>query len=138
MPWDLEGLLEKNDDTFLLDVREGEEFSAMHIESSVHVSRGILETSCEYGFEETLPELVESRNKLVIVICRSGNRSLFAAKVMQELGYTKVMSLKTGLRGWNDAGLPFVDQNDQVVEEDTADNFFEIRVRPDQLKPKAT
>jgi rhodanese-related sulfurtransferase len=135
MPWDLEELLEEEQKPLLLDVREGDEYVAMHIENSLHVPRGILETSCEYGFEETVPELVEARQREVIVVCRSGNRSLFAAKVMQELGYLNVLSLKTGLKGWNDCELPLLDQTNKLVDMEAADDFFETKVRPDQLKP---
>ncbi|HEB85495.1 MAG TPA: rhodanese-like domain-containing protein, partial [Gammaproteobacteria bacterium] len=109
-PWDLE---EKNDSPpILLDIREPYEFDAMHIKDSINVPRGILETACEYDFEETVPELVEARKHEIVVICRSGNRSIFAAEVMLKMGYRNVVSLKTGLRGWVDYELPLVDANE--------------------------
>ena len=58
----------------------------MHIKDSINVPRGILETACEYNFEETVPELVKARDKEIILVCRSGNRSVFAAEVMQQMG----------------------------------------------------
>src|SRR5690606_2289328 len=82
-PWDLEDRLTEEPELLLLDVREPYEFDAMHIEGAINVPRGILETACEYGFEETVPRLVESRDRDVIVICRSGNRSALAAAVMK-------------------------------------------------------
>jgi len=135
-PWDLEELLLKDEKPLLVDVREPKEFEAMHIYNSINVPRGILETSCEYDFDETIPLLVEARTKEVVVICRSGNRSIFAADVMQHMGYKKVASLKTGLRGWNDSELPLMDANNKSINIDDADEFFTSKLRPDQLSPK--
>ncbi len=74
-PWDLSEKLEAGDDLLLLDVREPAEFEAMHIEGSLNVPRGILESACEYGYEETVPELVQARDRDVVVVCRSGTVS---------------------------------------------------------------
>ncbi len=135
-PWDLE---EKRDSPpMLLDIREPYEFDAMHIKDSTNVPRGILETACEYNFEETVPELVEAREHEIVVICRSGNRSIFAAEVMLKMGYKNVVSLKTGLRGWVDYELPLVDANEQEVNEDAADEYFTPKLRPEQISPNPT
>lgn len=135
-PWDLEEKLENNSDLFLLDIREPYEFNAMHIKNSINVPRGVLETACEYDFEETLPLLVESREKEIIVLCRSGNRSVFACDVMQQMGYQKVISLKTGLRGWSDYEQPLYDINEKEVDEDTAIDYFTAKLSPEQMSPK--
>jgi rhodanese-related sulfurtransferase len=134
-PWDVEERLEK-EDMLIIDVREPYEFNAMHIANSINVPRGILETACEYDFEETIPELVEARDRTVIIVCRSGNRSLFAADVMQQMGYKNVLSLKTGLRGWNEADQPLVTNNDETVDVDDADEYFTPNLKPEQLKPQ--
>lgn len=135
-PWDLEDRLAEEPELLLLDVREPYEFDAMHIEGAINVPRGILETACEYGFEETVPRLVESRDQDVIVICRSGNRSALAAAVMKQMGYRNPISLKTGMRGWSDSEMPMVDAQGQPVDQDDADSFFEPRVRAEQLAPE--
>lgn len=137
MPWDLMELLESKDPPLILDVREPAEYSTAHIKNSYHVPRGILETSCEYGFEETLPVLVEARDKPIVVVCRSGNRSLLAAKTMQELGYTNVKSLMTGLRGWNDYDQQLIDKQNQLVDNDDADEFLTSIVSEEQMPPKS-
>jgi len=134
-PWDLEEMLKEENKPLLIDVREPAEFEAMHIYHSINVPRGILETSCEYDFDDTVPELVEARDKDVVVICRSGNRSIFAADVMQQMGYKKVVSLKTGLRGWNDSELPLYSKSNENVDIDDADEFFTPKLRPEQLSP---
>jgi len=137
MPWDLQELLDADSDTLLVDVREPQEYAAMHIEGSLNVPRGILESACDYGYEETVPALAGGRNRAVVVICRSGYRSVLAAYTMQLMGFSSPCSLKTGLRGWNDFELPLVDGAGGRVDIDTADAYFTPRVRPDQ-RPAGT
>jgi len=133
-PWDLTEMMESST-LLLVDVREPYEFDAMHIKGSINVPRGILETACEYNFEETISELVEARDKTIIVVCRSGNRSIFVAEVMQIMGYTDVTSLKTGLRGWTDAELTLVTKDNNIIDVDDADTFFTPNLKPEQLSP---
>ena len=135
-PWDLEEKLESGTQPFLLDVREPYEFEAMHIKGALNVPRGILETACEYNYEDTVPELVEARDKEIVIICRSGNRSVFAAEVMQRMGYKNVVSLKTGMRGWSDYEQPMVDKDNTDIDEDDAIEFFTTRLRPEQMSPE--
>lgn len=134
-PWDVEERLE-SEKLLIVDVREPYEYEVMHIENSINVPRGILETACEYDFEETIPELVEARDKPVVVVCRSGNRSLFVADIMQQMGYQEVYSMKTGLRGWNEAEQPLKDKSESLVDVDLADEYFTPKLRPEQFSPK--
>lgn len=135
MPWDLAERMEKNPGVLILDVREPYEFEAMHIRGSVNVPRGILESACEWDYDETLPELASARQREVVVVCRSGRRSVLAVAVMQQLGYENAVSLKTGLRGWNDYEEPLFDLTGNVVDEDAADEFFTSRISPGQRRP---
>ena len=136
-PWDIEEQMNDSEQRpLILDIREPDEFSAMHIKDSLHVPRGILESACEYDYEETVRELVEARDRAIVVACRSGNRSALAAYTMQLLGYRHVSSMKTGLRGWNDYELPLVDAAGKKVPVDVADEFFTTRLRPDQMSPE--
>jgi rhodanese-related sulfurtransferase len=134
-PWDLEERLGAGEKLILLDVREPAEFDAMHIDGSINVPRGILESACEWDYDETEPKLVKARDQDVIVICRSGHRSVLAAYTMKMLGYEKPISLKTGLRGWNDHEQPMVDENGNAVDIDDADEFFDTKLRDDQVDP---
>jgi rhodanese-related sulfurtransferase len=135
-PWDLDEKLKQGDDVLLVDVREPYEFDAMHLKGSINVPRGILESAADWDYEETVPELVEAREREVIIICRSGNRSVLAAKTLQLMGFTRPLSLKTGLRGWNDYELELVDKSENRVTIDQGDEYFESRVRPEQLAPQ--
>ncbi len=136
MPWDMEDILEENPDVLLVDTREPYEFDKMRIANSINAPRGVLETCCDWGYDETIPELAAARDKQVIVICRSGNRSALAAHVMQQMGYTNVASLKTGLKGWTDFELPLVDAEGNEVDIDDADEFFTPHIKPEQMPPK--
>lgn len=79
----------------LLDVRDLHEVNAAKIPGTVHISRGNLETK----IEAQLP-----REAHVIIYCATGNRSVFAADLLQEMGYTNVASMSGGIRGWIEAG----------------------------------
>lgn len=136
MPWDLEARREANPDLLIVDVREPYEFNAMHIPGSLNVPRGILESACEWDYEETVPELVLSRDREIVVVCRSGYRSVLACHVMQLLGYQQVASLQTGLRGWKDYEQPLEDAQGQPVDLDDADVYFTPRLRPEQMRPQ--
>jgi len=131
-PWDLEEKLESDNPPMLVDIREPYEFDAMHIAGSISAPRGILESACEFNYEETIPELANARNKQVVLLCRSGNRTVLAAAVMQQMGFQDVASLKSGLRGWNDYEQPLVDKDNQEVDIDTADEYFAVKLRPEQ------
>ncbi len=135
MPWDLEARMQANPDLLIVDVREPYEFAAMRIAGSLNVPRGILESACEWDYEETEPELVRAREREIVVVCRSGYRSVLGAHVMQVLGYRDVGSLQTGLRGWKDYDQPLVDGSGSDVDLDEADRYFTPILRDEQLRP---
>jgi rhodanese-related sulfurtransferase len=132
-PWELLEELEAGDNPLLLDIRCPHEFDGARIQGSIVAPRGILEPACEYGYDETIPELVEARDRRVVVLCRSGNRSVLAAFTMQLMGYRNVVSLKTGLKGWNDYDQPLVDMHGLPVDPDLADAFFNPPLTEEKL-----
>ena len=135
MPWDLEEKLAADPGLLIVDVREPYEFDAMHIEGSINVPRGVLESACEWDYEETEPRLVQARDREVVLVCRSGHRSLLAGANLKLLGFDQVFSLKTGLRGWKDSEQPLTDGRGNSVDLDDADEYFTPRLRPDQRRP---
>jgi len=135
-PWDLQEELDAGHDLMLVDIREPYEFAAMHIAGSLNVPRGILELACDWGYEETVPELAAAREIDIVLVCRSGNRTILAADVMQGMGYSAVRSLQTGLRGWNDYEQPLVDADGRPVTLEAADDYFAPRVSDEQLGPR--
>lgn len=137
MPWDLAEQLKRERPPLLLDVREPAEFAQARIPGSINVPRGVLEQACEWDFDETVPELVQGRDLPIVVVCRSGNRSVLAADVMRQMGFRDVASLKTGVRGWNDFDQPLVDDCGRSVDGDAAEEMLAPRLRPEQRRPPA-
>ncbi|MBL8340850.1 MAG: sulfurtransferase [Rubrivivax sp.] len=136
MPWDLAARLAGPEPPLLLDVREAAEFAAAHIAGALNVPRGVLEQACEWDHDETEPALAGQPARAIVVACRSGKRSLLAAHTLQQLGYSDVVSLATGVRGWNDAEQPLVDAGGDKVEGDAAEALLAPRLRPDQRRPR--
>lgn len=133
-PWDVDELQEAGEKLFLLDIREPYEYRMMRIEGSINIPRGILESACEWGYDETVPEFVRAREKKIIVICRSGNRSLLAAQTLKQMGFVQAISLKTGLKGWNEYDLPLFNDEGEVDLE-VAEAYHLPKVNDDQLGP---
>jgi molybdopterin/thiamine biosynthesis adenylyltransferase/rhodanese-related sulfurtransferase len=84
----------------LLDVREPEEFEQGALPGAVHVPRGQLEFSIEGRLAD--------KNAPIAVYCAGGTRSAFAAKTLQDLGYSDVVSIAGGFNKWKDEGLEWV------------------------------
>ena len=81
----------------LLDVREPEEYEQGAVPGAVHVARGQLEFSVEGQ--------LTNKNAPIAVYCAGGVRSAFAAKTLQDLGYSDVVSVIGGFNKWKDDGL---------------------------------
>jgi sulfur-carrier protein adenylyltransferase/sulfurtransferase len=88
----------RSDTPAFLDVRERDEWEEGHIPGAVWIPRGNLESRVE----QALPD----RERPVIVYCSGGNRSAFAARTLEELGYTSVVSLAGGFTDWKRNGFP--------------------------------
>jgi rhodanese-related sulfurtransferase len=84
----------------LLDVREPDEYigSLGHVPGSVLVPLGEL--------RERLAEMDPHRGRAIVTVCRSGNRSLFAAAILLEAGFADVSSMAGGTEAWHQNGYP--------------------------------
>jgi adenylyltransferase/sulfurtransferase len=82
-----------------VDVREPDEVEQGAIPGALAIPRGFLEARIE--------DAVRDRDQPVVLYCAGGMRSAFAAKSLQELGYTNVVSLAGGFGAWKGAGLPW-------------------------------
>jgi rhodanese-related sulfurtransferase len=138
MPWDVDAMLQTTPDLLIVDIREPDEYAAGHIQGALLVPRGVLEASCDWGYSDTLPVLVQARNRPVVLVCRSGNRTVLAALTLQQMGFEHVYSMKTGVRGWNDYQLPLVNIQGELVDIDLADESLSPAVLPTQMAPKRT
>jgi len=135
MPWDVPDFMDDTPDALMLDIREREEFARVRIAGSLNVPRGILESAAEWNYAETEPELVTARDKPVLVICRSGNRSALACEVLTMIGYSDVRSVKLGIKGWNDADQDLVDEAGNLLDGDDAEALLSPPLRDDQKAP---
>lgn len=82
----------------LVDVREDKEWAAGHLPGAVHIGKGVIERDIEVKVPDTSTPLV--------LYCGGGFRSALAADNLQKMGYTNVISMDGGYRGWTEAGLP--------------------------------
>jgi molybdopterin/thiamine biosynthesis adenylyltransferase/rhodanese-related sulfurtransferase len=86
--------------TVVLDVREPDEYQQGAIPGALLVERGNLESKIE--------SRVADRSTPIVIHCASGIRSAFAAKTLQDLGYTDVVSMAGGFNKWKDEGRDWV------------------------------
>ncbi|MCK5872494.1 MAG: rhodanese-like domain-containing protein, partial [Methylococcales bacterium] len=79
----------------VVDVREGNEYDAGHLNDAILLPRGVLEFKIG-----NFPEL-NDKSAAVLVYCRTGGRSALAAQTLQELGYNNVLSMAGGYETWS-------------------------------------
>ncbi|MFY7671727.1 rhodanese-like domain-containing protein [Tenacibaculum sp. MEBiC06402] len=77
----------------LVDIRTPQEFSAGHIDKAINVNY------FSDSFKSDINTL--QKDKPVYLYCRSGNRSAKSARILQELGFTKIYDLQGGIIAWN-------------------------------------
>lgn len=97
-PQTLKTLIDSQKPCRLIDVREESELSSGHIPTAIHLSKGIIERD----IEKQIPNLQTP----IVVYCSGGFRCALVANSLQDMGYTNVFSLNTGLQGWIDTGFP--------------------------------
>ena len=90
--------LDRQDRFHLVDVREESEFARGHLPGAIHLSKGIIERD----IETTIPD----RSAPIVLYCGGGFRSVLVAENLQRMGYTNVLSMDGGWRGWVEAGHP--------------------------------
>jgi len=84
---------------FLLDVRTTSEWEQDgYIENATLIPHTQLESR-----EGELPQ---DKDSLILLYCRSGNRSQDAAQTLVDMGFTNIIELESGITGWKDAGMP--------------------------------
>lgn len=83
---------------FILDVREPDEWEAVHIPDATLIPLG------------TLAQRVADvpKDKDVVVVCRSGNRSRTGRDILLQAGFPRVTSMAGGMNQWRAAGFPTV------------------------------
>ncbi len=87
-------------DAVVVDVREKKEFEAGHITDAINIPMAKI--------KQRLSELKKYQSKPVILVCKMGQHSAEAAKVLQEAGHTEVYRLSGGVSEWKSQSLPLV------------------------------
>ena len=90
--------LDRGEKFMLVDVREESEFSKDHLPGAIHLGKGVIERDVE----ARIPDL----NTPVVLYCGGGFRSALAADTLQQMGYTSVLSMDGGVRGWREKQFP--------------------------------
>jgi rhodanese-related sulfurtransferase len=91
-------LMMNREDALVLDVRETGEWSSGHIQGARHITLAQL--------EKRMSEIEKFKEKPIIVVCASGNRSASACGQLKKGGFDKVYSLGGGVSSWIEANLP--------------------------------
>lgn len=102
-------VLQKKEPIVLLDIREKEEIALGYIEGSTFLPQGLL--------KEKVESLLPDKDVPVVVYCAGGIRSLAAAKLMKEMGYTQVFSMTKGINGWKDARYEITSDSELTPEQ---------------------
>ena len=84
-------MMEEKNDYIILDVRTPEEFAEKHIPDAINIPNETIGT-------EEIPELPD-KEQLILVYCRSGNRSKQASEKLVRLGYTNIVEFG-GINDW--------------------------------------
>jgi rhodanese-related sulfurtransferase len=95
---DVKNKLDRGEKFVLVDVREDREWEAGHLPKAIHLGKGVIERDVE--------EKIPDHDVQIVLYCGGGFRSALAADNLQKMGYTNVVSMDGGWRGWKEANLP--------------------------------
>jgi rhodanese-related sulfurtransferase len=95
-----EAVAKRDTGAFILDVRTQSEWNEYHVPGSTLIPL------------DTLASRINEvpRDKEIIVVCRSGNRSAQGRDILRNAGFATVTSLTGGLSNWKAQGYPTVSE----------------------------
>ncbi len=85
-------------DALLVDVREADEWRAGHVAGATHIPLGIVASRAS-----GLP-----KDRDILVICRTGNRSAMAQERLEQAGFTNITNVAGGMTAWAEQGYPVI------------------------------
>lgn len=91
-------MLFNHEDAIVLDVREDSEYKDGRIPKARHIPLRQL--------KDRLKDLEKFKDKPIVAVCRTGNRSSHACRVLRQAGFERVHNLAGGMVAWEQAGLP--------------------------------
>jgi len=95
---EVKAMLDRGDKFVLVDVREESEWATDHLPGALRLGKGVIERDVEQKVPDPATPLV--------LYCGGGYRSALAADNLQKMGYTNVISMDGGIRGWREKGYP--------------------------------
>jgi len=95
---DVKARLDRGEKFRLVDVREESEYAKGRLPGAEHIGKGVIERD----IETKIPDV----DAPIVCYCGGGYRSALAADALQKMGYTNVISMDGGWRGWTEAGYP--------------------------------
>lgn len=95
---DVKARMDNKEEFYFIDVREDHEFLRDYAKGAIHLGRGILERDIE--------ALVPDKDAGIVLYCGGGYRSVLAAASLQDMGYTRVVSMHGGIKAWRQFGFP--------------------------------
>ncbi len=87
-----------HEDALVLDVREDSEYRDGHIPKAKHIPLRQLKARTK--------DLEKYKDKPIVAVCRTGNRSSHACRMLRQAGFERVHNLAGGMVAWEQAGLP--------------------------------
>ena len=91
-------LMETEESYIILDVRRPDEFAEGHIPGAVNLSNEII-GAAETAEDEEIKNILPDQEQLILVYCRSGNRSKQASQKLADLGYVHIVEFG-GIQDW--------------------------------------
>lgn len=90
--------IDRGERFFLVDTREESEWRNGHLPGAIHLGKGVIERDIE--------RVIQDKAAPIVLYCGGGFRSVLAADSIQKMGYSNVVSMDGGWRGWVAAGFP--------------------------------
>lgn len=88
---ELKNLIKVNEEAILLDVRSPQEYDEGHLDGAINIPLYELEKCCDCKLKD--------KNKIIIVYCQSGMRSMKAIRILKKAGFKNLYNLRNGLDG---------------------------------------
>jgi glyoxylase-like metal-dependent hydrolase (beta-lactamase superfamily II)/rhodanese-related sulfurtransferase len=120
-PTELKKKIDNKEDIFILDVRTPQEYESWKLSYGNHQNPKLISVDRLFTNDSNLLKEIP-KDKEIVTLCAHGNRSMMAARLLNQLGYN-VKSLRGGMAGWNKV----YDDAEIVVPNDAPFRIWQIR-----------
>jgi rhodanese-related sulfurtransferase len=100
----VKGIVDRKEQTVLLDIRDMKQFRVDHIQGAQNMSRAV--GLSPRILEHHLKKIVPDKSAKIVVYCEFETRSPLAVKEMNGIGYANAVYMKGGIEAWKKAGYP--------------------------------